>query len=380
MENINAILQNILELRQKEGLYRTLNNSFSGVDFYSNDYLGLAQSIALKNTLQENSTNFQKTHSNLTGLGATGSRLISGNHFLFENFEDLCAKFHHAESALFFGSGFEANTGLLAAIGLEGHVILCDKLIHASLIDGLRLSKAEKRIFKHNDLKDLEKILRQYPIETPKWVVVESIYSMDGDQAPLEKLVTLKDRYNFELIVDEAHAGGIYGEKGEGLCVEKKLQDHIYARIITFGKAWGYSGAVVLGNQTLRNFLINFARPFIYSTAPTLQHVIDLMAIMKFMKKSHDQRDLLKQHIDFFVAHQSSKHWLKSQTAIQSFIIPGNERVREKAKFLQDKGFLVKPIVYPTVRKGTERIRITLHSFQTKEDMLSLIRLIEEHA
>ncbi len=379
MEKINSILQNILDERQKEGLYRSLSPSGQGIDFYSNDYLGLAHSAELANYLVEFEQKFKNTHALTWGIGSTGSRLISGNHPIFEYFEQQCALFHHAESALFFNSGFEANIGLLSAIGLENHVILCDKLIHASLIDGLRLSKAEKRIFKHNDLADLEKILKQYPIETPKWVVVESVYSMDGDQAPLKELVQLKKQYGFELIVDEAHAGGIYGPHGEGLSVETQIEKEIFARIITFGKAWGLNGAIILGNQTLRNFLINFARPFIYSTASNLQHIIQLLAIMDWIKKSDQQRLQLKQNIEFFIKNQCSSHWINSKTAIQSYIVPGNEQVRKKASQIQDKGFQVKPIVYPTVAKGTERIRITLHSDQTKADMLSLITLLEQN-
>lgn len=379
MEKINSILQNILEERQKEGLYRSLSPSGQGVDFYSNDYLGLAHSTELAKYL----TDFEKEFKNLQAfnwnVGATGSRLISGNHPIFEYFEQQCANFHRAEMALYFNSGYEANLGLLSSIGLENHVILSDKLIHASLIDGLRLSKAEKRIFKHNNLVDLEKILQQYPMETPKWVVVESVYSMDGDQAPLKELVQLKKVYGFELIVDEAHAGGVYGPQGEGLCVEMQVEHEIFARIITFGKAWGLNGAAVLGNQILRNFLINFARPFIYSTASNIQHIVHLLAIMEWIQKSEENRLKLKQNIEFFIHNQCSSNWIKSNTAIQSFIIPGNEQVRKKAKEIQDKGFQVKPIVYPTVAKGTERIRITLHSNQTEADMLALITLLEQN-
>lgn len=200
---------------------------------------------------------------------------------------------------------------------------------------------------------------------------------MDGDQAPLEELVALKQLYHFELIVDEAHSGGVYGANGEGICVEKNIQDQIYARIVTFGKAWGYSGAVVLGNLTLRNFLINFARPFIYSTAPTKQHIVDLLGILQFIQTCENQRNKLKNNIEFFASHQKSAHWIASKTAIQSFIVPGNDHVRNKAKDIQEKGFQVKPIVYPTVAKGLERIRITLHSYQEEKEMLELIQLLE---
>lgn len=377
MENIDTILQQILNSRKNEGLLRTLQTDADGVDFYSNDYLGLAHSVPFKEHLNHFSSTFKNSYLQDMPIGASGSRLISGNHPIHELFENRCAQFHKAETALLFGSGFEANLGLLSAIGLENHVILCDKLLHASLIDGLRLSKAEKRIFKHNNLVDLEKIVQQYPKETPKWVVVESIYSMDGDQAPLEDLVKLKHSYGFELIVDEAHAGGIYGPHGEGICVEKNLQNEIYARVVTFGKAWGHSGAVVLGNQTLKDFLINFARPFIYSTAPSLPHVIDLLGILDFLPTCSGERANLHKVIAFFVQQQKTAHWLTSKTAIQSYLVPGNENVRKKATLLQEAGFLAKPIVYPTVPKGTERIRITLHADQKETDIIQLIRLLE---
>ena len=377
MENNNAILLNLLKLRQNEGLLRSLQSDSNGIDFSSNDYLGLAFSNKLAQHLKLFVQNFVSKYSEQIPLGATGSRLISGNHPFHERFELACAQFHKAESALLFGSGFEANLGLLSAIGLENHVILCDKLLHASLIDGLKLSKAEKRIFKHNNLEDLEKILQQYPLQTPKWVVVESVYSMDGDQAPLQELVKLKEKYHFELIVDEAHAGGIYGPNGEGLCVALNLQNDIYARVVTFGKAWGYSGAAVIGNQTLKDFLINFARPFIYSTAPNPQHALELLGILDFLPNCQSEREQLQEIISFFVQQQKTSAWLKSNTAIQSYIIPGNKEVRAKAKILQENGFLVKPIVFPTVAKGTERIRITLHANQNKEDIIKLIRLLE---
>lgn len=373
------ILQDLLEIRENEGLLRGLSQLEEGIDFYSNDYLGLAGSQEIEKKITSFSNTLKRKLNICTSLGSTGSRLISGNHPIFELFESECAKFHKAEAALFFGSGFEANVGLLAAIGLENHVIICDKLIHASLVDGLRLSKAEKRIFKHNDLADLEKILTQYPLETPKWVIVESIYSMDGDEANLVILQDLSKKYNFELIVDEAHSGGIYGPNGEGKCVELELEKEIFARIITFGKAWGYSGAVVLGSKTLKNYLINFARPFIFSTAPTIQHLIDLWGILSIQSTFSLKRKELYKVINFFNEQKKSTNWLKSNTAIQSFIIPGNENVRKKAELLQTKGFKVKPIVYPTVPKGQERIRITLHAFQKQEDIKKIINLLEEN-
>jgi 8-amino-7-oxononanoate synthase len=366
----------ILKEREEAGLFRRLVLSNYKIDFCSNDYLGLAKNTQLADLIHANFEEYKSKHSIING--STGSRLISGNSELTELFEKECASFHQSESALLFGSGFEANLGLLSCIPQEGDVIFCDKLIHASLIDGLKLSKVEKRIFKHNNLQDLVHLLEQYPKETPKWIIVESIYSMDGDAAPLEELVQIKGKYNAEIIVDEAHSGGIYGSKGEGKCVELGCQSEIFARIITFGKAWGNAGAVILGSQILKDYLVNFARTFIYSTAPSPLHVSGLLTTLNFLMDQHLLRSQLKENIVFFREHIKSPNWGDSQTAIQTFFFKGNEAVRAKAQIAQDAGFALKPIVYPTVAKGKERIRITLSSETRKEDMLSLINNLEQ--
>ena len=317
---------------------------------------------------------------NLTSInGSTGSRLISGQSIQVEQFEKKCADFHQAEASLLFSSGYDANVGLISSIAQKNQVVFCDQLLHASLIDGLRLSKAERKIFAHNDLADLENLLREYPFETPKWIVVESVYSMDGDMAPLRELVHLKNKYNAEIILDEAHAGGIYGPNGNGLAVEMGIEKEIFARVITFGKAWGNAGAVVLGSQTLIDFLINFARPFIYSTAPSPHHISSLSTTLEWLKTQFDLRKKLKENIEFFVQHSKSNHWGPSKTAIQTFFISGNQIVKKKASELQKAGFAVKAIVYPTVPKGEERIRITLNSLTKKEAILALIKTMETH-
>ena len=216
----NNLLINALSERKDAGLLRALVDVDQLTDFCSNDYLGLAKDRALAKQISDEFRTWESEQNPVTPInGSTGSRLISGNHSYIEAFEKSCAQMHQAPAALLFSSGFEANLGLIASLAQKEHVIFCDKLLHASLIDGLRLAPAERRIFKHNDLKDLIHLLEQYPKETIKWVVVESIYSMDGDIAPLKELVELKSTYNFEIVVDEAHAGGVYGPLGAGLCV-----------------------------------------------------------------------------------------------------------------------------------------------------------------
>ena len=372
-------LSDQLNSRKSEGLLRFLQELAGMIDFCSNDYLGLSQHPALALAIEQEAQRRTENGKSLAH-GATGSRLISGHSPIFDEFEQACAEMHRAEAALLFASGYDANVGLISALAQEGQVIFCDKLLHASLIDGLRLCKAEKRIFKHNDLEDLVKILEQYPQETPKWIIVESIYSMDGDMAPLADLVALKNTFNAEIIVDEAHSGGLYGPEGSGLCVELGLEKEIFARVITFGKAWGNAGAVVLGSKILKDYLINFARPFIYSTAPSPSHVSSLLATLAFIKNQDTLRQKLQTNIQFFQSHCHGEAWGKSQTAIQTFFVSGNQALRAAAKKAQVAGFAVKPIVYPTVAKGQERIRITLNAGSQENDMLTLIQTLNEHA
>lgn len=377
----NKLLVNALSERKEAGLLRTLTSVEGLIDFCSNDYLGLAKNKTLAEEISAVIAIWQgQQGKHIPVNGSTGSRLISGNHAYTEEFEKECATLHQAEAALLFSSGFEANLGLISALAQKEHVIFCDKLLHASLIDGLRLSAAERRIFKHNDLTDLVHLLEQYPSETIKWVVVESVYSMDGDVAPLKELVALKEKYNFELIVDEAHAGGVYGPRGAGLCVEMDLQDSIFARVITFGKAWGNAGSIVLGSDALRSYLINFARPFIYSTAPTPAHVLSLQRTLTFMAEAVEERQRLKNRIQYFKSLQTSTAWGESETAIQTYFVAGNEAVRKLAAKVQAAGFGVKPIVYPTVAKGKERIRITLNINCTRDDIKHLIHTLESNA
>ena len=197
---------------------------------------------------------------------------------------------------------------------------------------------------------------------------------------PVTIHVQLKQKYSFELIVDEAHAGGVYGPHGAGLCVELGIENEIFARVVTFGKAWGNAGAVVLGSEVLRSYLINFARPFIYSTAPSPHHVLSLQTTLSVVAQAETQRLALKETIKYFKSLQKSSAWGASQTAIQTFFVPGNEAVRAVAQKVQEAGFAVKPIVYPTVPKGKERIRITLTANTSHTDIQTLIHTLESHA
>ncbi len=227
-------LKEALRAREAQGLLRTIPEPFEGIDFASNDYFGFAKERALVEDLP---------------TGSTGSRLLTGNHPLFNELETQLAAFHQAESALLFNSGYQANLGLMQAFGGLKRTLFFDKEVHASLIDGIRLSGAPARSFPHNDLKGLEKRLHSH--NAPSIVVVESVYSVSGDRAPLHDLQKLCAKYEAAMAVDESHATGIFGKHGEGLVVQEGLQNHIFARMHSFGKAAGVHGACVIGSRQL---------------------------------------------------------------------------------------------------------------------------------
>ena len=251
-------LQRKLNKRTEQNAFRTLRLAGNKIDFCSNDYLGI-----VKNNLVQPYLIPDVKH------GSTGSRLLTGNYAIIEETEKFVAAFHDAESGLIFNSGYDANIGLISCVPQKDDIIIYDKLSHASIRDGIRLSFAESFSFLHNDLHDLENKLASVPTANGRniFVVTESVFSMDGDMAPLKEIVILCEKYKANVIVDEAHATGVIGNKGEGLVQLLDLQERCFARVHTFGKSCGVHGAIVLGSHDLRNYLINFARPFIYSTA-----------------------------------------------------------------------------------------------------------------
>lgn len=341
----------LLENRKESGSYRSLSLFNDFVDFYSNDYLGLSRHSS---PVPRNSS-----------LGSTGSRLISGNSIEAESCERFLADFFHAEAALVFNSGYDANVGLFSSVPQKGDTVIYDTLIHASIRDGIRLSHAKSYSFTHNDIADLEKKLTLS--EGSAFVVVESLYSMDGDICPIDAMIELCEKYNAFLIVDEAHAVGVIGENGRGLTYNK----HVFARIITFGKGYGFHGAAVLGSVDLKTYLINFARSFIYTTALPIQ---DYVLIQQQIESSIDNqpRILLQANIDFFRSKLNYQGVSAANSPIQILEVPGVENALRLAKQLQENNFAVKAILSPTVPEGKERIRICMHAFNTKEEIIKL--------
>jgi 8-amino-7-oxononanoate synthase len=356
--------------RRTAGTFRTLKPENTLIDFCSNDYLGFARSPVLKNKIDE-----EIKSSGLISNGSTGSRLLSGNSTYTEDLEQYIAKLHNSESGLIFNSGYDANLGLFSSLPQRADTIITDELIHASIIDGARLSFANRYIFKHNDLNSLEEKLKQ--AKGICYVAIESVYSMDGDTPSITEILTLTDKYNANLIVDEAHAVGLYGFGR----VDESIQNKVFARVVTFGKALGCHGAIVLGSSLLRDYLINFARSFIYTTAASRHQLASIKMAYQLLIESSKEIELLRDNIKLFKKRINTGtlyHLIDSDSAIQCLVLKSNEKAREVAGQLQNEGFDVRPILSPTVPQGSERIRICLHSFNTENEVILLTDTINK--
>ena len=362
MDYLKDQVQKKLLERFDQGIIRDLPPIKEGADFYSNDYLGHAHLDDLKETVKAAMEEYP--------LGSTGSRLLSGNSKLVMELEDELAVRFNAPSALLFNSGFDLNVGLLSSIPQEDDIILLDQNIHASLKMGAKLSSASRNYFRHNDLEHLKDRLKFYRNKVgPRkniFVVVESVYSMDGDTAPLLGMVELAEKHGAYLIVDEAHGAGVFGPKGRGFVSDLGLENQVFARIVTFGKAFGAHGAVVLIDQIFKKYLVNFSLPLIYTTAMPAHSLIAIRESVRLCQESHINR----QHL--FSKIEKLKSLLNrpfQQGPIFSIPVPSVELLREMVQNLKGNSLLVSPIFSPTVKKGTERLRVCLHSFNEDKDI-----------
>jgi len=365
-----------LEERKQNNSLRQLPSFNNLVDFSSNDYIGFSKSETI----------FKSAHhylieNEMIQNGATGSRLISGNHFLYQIAENFIAEFHEAESALIFNSGYDANVGFFSAVPQRNDVILYDELCHASIRDGIVMSNAKSYKFSHNDFEDLEHLIQKFP-QANIYIITETVFSMDGDSPNLEELVQLSEKHNCYLVVDEAHTLGVFGENGEGLTQYLKLQDRIFARIMTFGKGLGCHGAVVLGSTELKEYLVNFARSFIYTTGLSPHSVATILISYQHLEIEKENIEKLRQNIVFFNQQKNllglKPMFVRSKSAIQSAIVPGNEKVKQLAQQLQDKGFDVKAILSPTVPEGQERLRFCIHSYNSEEEINQVLEFLRD--
>jgi len=362
-------LEKDLEKRLKDNSLRTLKPESELIDFFSNDYLGLAKNQKLFSQINE-------AHQHYPFNGATGSRLLSGNSNLYGEIETQLADNLMAEAVLIFNAGYNANLAILSSIPKKGDTIIYDELAHACIKDGARLSLAKRFSFKHNNLPDLE--LKLQKAEGNVFVVVEAVYSMDGDSCPLEELIQLTKQYNANIVLDEAHTTGLYGPNSSGLSGKLNLQNDIFARIYTFGKAMGAHGAAIAGSKNLINYLINFARPFIYTTALPHHSIITIKYAFKFLAQNQELQQQVLNKVRLFNGLFRGKlsdrfRKIESEHPIQSIVIPGNHNVKKVTDHLVKQGFDVRPILSPTVKKGQERLRICLHVYNTDDDISLLI-------
>lgn len=370
-------LSNSLQKRQDQNALRKLVINDQLIDFCSNDYLGFASSEKLFQEIETELSTLHSSHSTLTG--STGSRLLAGNSAYVEELEKKIATFHNSDAGLIYNSGYDANLGLFSALGQKGDTIIYDELIHASVHDGIKLSSVSAYMFRHNDISHLEERLKI--AEGVVYVVVESIYSMDGDTAPLKAISDLCKKYNANLIVDEAHATGVTTNNGKGLVQQLSLEQDIFARVHTFGKALGCHGAVVLGSDLLRNFLINFSRSFIYTTALPVKSLIAVNQAYQLLHKSDNLIQQLHENIKYFKNHLSENvkaQLIESNSEIQCIVVSGNYKVKNLATALQQCGYDVRPILSPTVPKGKERLRICIHVFNTNSQIEGLCNAINK--
>lgn len=345
--------------RKEEGTLRSLSSFNDFVDFFSNDYLGLSR---IEIPMEE------------TFFGGTGSRLISGTQTSTLDSETELAHFYGAEAALMFNSGYDANLGFFSAIPQRGDTVVYDELIHASVRDGIRLGFASSISFKHNDVTDLELKIRKS--KGTVYVAVEALYSMDGDLAPLAQISEVTERLNAYLVVDEAHSSGVFGEKGKGLVSELQLEPAVFAKLITFGKAYGAHGGLILGSKELIEFTTNFARSFIYTTALPPAAYIRAGLIVTYPDLDERRKELegnIAHFRSFFAANELYSH---EKSPIQIVQLGQLEKIRKSATELLRKRLAVKPIYSPTVPAGQERLRICLHSFNRKDEIERLIEVI----
>ncbi|NEM97301.1 aminotransferase class I/II-fold pyridoxal phosphate-dependent enzyme [Pontibacter burrus] len=365
-------LQLKLAERAAQGTLRELKTTTGLADFCSNDYLGLARSERLQELIQQEQANYS-----YLPLGATGSRLLSGNHPLFEELETIVAAYHKGESALLYNSGYMANVGLLSALPQRGDTVFYDEASHASMKDGLRLSFAKSYSFRHNDVQDLRHKLQR--ADGQVYVVVESVYSMDGDQAPLTELAIVCQEHNAALIVDEAHAVGLYGEKGEGLTVALGLEDKVFAQVITYGKAFGNHGAAIVGPKVLRDYLVNYSRAFIYTTGLPTHTLLALKCAYSLLPQLQAERQLVNKLARQLYGQLNNIKGIRctpADSVILSVMLQDATQLKPMALLLQQQGFDIRPVLSPTVPKGSERLRIIVHAFNTEEEIVGLAQAI----
>ncbi len=378
-----AEIEEFLKIREREGLLRTLRpvswrgkgrirvNEKEYIDFSSNDYLGLSAHPRL----------IEEAKGAVEKFGASGcaSRLMSGDLELHHRLEDRIAKFKNKEAALFFNSGYQANVGIISSLYGKDDCIFLDRLSHASIIDGILLSGAKFFRFRHNDTEDLDLLLKAERDKFKKALIVtETVFSMDGDRAPLRELARLKEKYNCEIFVDEAHATGIFGKNGGGIVEEEGLEQEIDFIMGTFSKALAGFGAYLATSRSVVEYLVNTCRSFIYSTALPPAIIASNLASLDLVEKEPYRRErLLGQACYFRDSLRAEGLEVRGRSQIIPVIIGDNAKTLDAAKRLQEKGYWVLPIRPPTVPDGEARLRFSLTYHHDKSVLERLINDIK---
>ncbi|MFO1519416.1 MAG: 8-amino-7-oxononanoate synthase [bacterium] len=340
------------------------------VNFSSNNYLAIAQDPRLKEAANAATQEF--------GAGSGASRLVTGSLQIHHRLENKIAEFKGTEAALLFNSGYHANLGILTAMLREGDEVYSDALNHASIVDGCRLSRATVKVYRHSDASHLESLLRESNGVSRRLIVTDSIFSMDGDAAPLRDLADLAEKYETWLFVDEAHATGVCGPNGKGLVEEVwpgERPAYLRERLIqmgTLGKALGSFGAYAAGSRELVEFLVNLSRPFIYTTALPPGVSAASLAALQIVEKEPERRRKLWGNIRF-LREKLFPDAVAAASPIFPFIVGDSQKALDISQRLKESGFWVTAIRHPTVARGTERLRITLTAAHTKEQIESLI-------
>lgn len=373
-------LHHRLAALKTSGNHRELPGQPAGVDFWSNDYLGLA---AREEAIRAGSPVRGKVEKRGAHPphGATGSRSVSGDHPAYHALEARIAAHHGQPAALVFSSGYTANLGLLSALLRRTDTIVYDERMHASCRDGIRLGQAGTLRFRHNDPDDLCARLTKARPDGQTFVLTEGRFSMDGDLAPLTAIAETCQSAGAHLIVDEAHSGGLEGVRGAGRVAELGLQNAVFATVVTYGKAFGFHGAAVLGSAALREYLINTCRPFIYTTGPAPGQWTGIAAAYDRMDALHDARFALLQNRigqfnDLIAAAGLRPLVTRADGPIQTVGRRGNQAVMAGEAACRAAGLLVKGIRSPTVKTGEERLRVCLHSFNTEEEVGRLVGVL----
>ncbi len=383
MDEFPEKLRQKLENRKRENTFRELKLNGGNTDFVSNDYLGMAREEEILKGALKIMESMDLLHN-----GSTGSRLLSGNSELHERTEVSIARYYKAESALLFNSGYDANLGFFSSVPQKSDLVLYDEYVHASMRDGIRMGLARNYKFRHNDLKDLRKLLdrliRSREKDSQIYLATESVFSMDGDEPDLHQLLLLCEEFQCRLVLDEAHSISGLNQTIPDLDTSERSKHMVFARVVTFGKGMGVQGAAILGSGELRSYLVNYARSFIYSTAIPPLTVASLLFVIEQMEKEsiRDKIALLRANISTFLKEVEIRgfkdKFIPSRSAIHSCVIPGNSTVKQVSEILVHNGFDVRPILAPTVPAGMERIRFCMHSFNTADEIKEVLSILAQ--